>query len=822
MNFSGLPSLSAWRAVQVALALFAGVAAVPAAAQNTASCQTTRLQCLASCRLAGPTAYRSCTLDCVSAFSTCMGSAAPRAPVPPPAPAPAPGRAVPQAPVAPAPTSSAPAPAPTDTTPDYQAPANLDYDGPVRFRPEDPTRIDPRDDATPLRQSGGGAPLGRGREGGAGNTNPEPVRRSVLMTDVSMRRTRLPITAVIEQEYAALDAAGFRGLSCSYEPKPSDNGFVRMAFWHGRRAQLSRTMLEAVRGYAVADASVQRCPATLGEARAIASGMQRAPDAASADGGDAKIRERTGARFVPMLPGLGKGADPRPLETATALQAINIASEREDSGGRRDAWKPSDPEGALILRLQDSGQKVLLCRYAASDIEENDTSGKDIDAFSPAGVALRRFARITPVRFWLQQRPADIPVAFFEAWQRSGMPIVDVAVRECPATYAEALAVLDGSPEAMAAARAAGSGGLAAAAPNSDAEDDRLRATLLKEIAGLVAVREQLSADAYTRSVRDNVQPALTRFAASALARVRAIPPGAANRRSFDDWDRRFGGPLLAGIRDLYAVAHRKAFRLQTEGAGLQDLRTSGAALQREQAAWLDAAASQTFTRPYYRALLAAYTSALGDQPLMDAAFIARARDGLARAAAQRAADAPPATIRTTRTVVIFGTPGQIAAARMGIAAGQAIEALGEARRAIVELDQRVRRTREAFWRCHDSRCADASARFLDYSIALDDKDKMLIVQPAAMRGVNAAIDPRNPDASPHRILELLGGGGVDDGVILGCEAPARALAAAWQREIASGGIGAIGGIAAKLNDSELSLAYQACRDRAEWLLRPR
>ena len=207
----------------------------------------------------------------------------------------------------------------------------------------------------------------------------------------------------------------------------------------------------------------------------------------------------------------------------------------------------------------------------------------------------------------------------------------------------------------------------------------------------------------------------------------------------------------------------------------------------------------------------------LDRQPLLDAAFMQRLSADLARDRPQGDPGRPyyRYTSPDRRPGWMMSADEQVAQSPVDKFANGIMGMLGEIGnmiRAIDKLDIDIREAREAFWQCYAKRCKEAGATFYAYSYALLAKDYHFFM---ASRDLPALLRPG---------MAALGDENVDGGPIPECTSQQRALEAQI-------------GPAERLRNTQPAqaavmrrdamrgpayLAYQACRDRMEYVLRPR
>ena len=690
----------------------------------------------------------------------------------------------------------------------------VDYDGPMRFKRDALSRIGPAIESAPLTS-----------EGAYGRTQTNRVERAD-QSQIAQRLEQTILESVpskksLMAEVAALDAAGYRGVVCTYGPYGPQNGYAPIAFWFERRPPMSNELIASIQNQVGVDVAINRCPVTLGEARDIALGRITAPARDVLFAQEDEKQKRLGVRLFPLVPGIGQGPDPRLLAGRVLVSPVAIMDVNGEQGSRANWQQNPGVIGSTILRLDDSKQQVLLCNYAQDDVDVVEGVTSDLNAYSPAGESTQKLRNVTRVRFWYRSRPEDISTTFLKNFDRGELLLIDLARDDCPGSYLEVYAMVNGDANALAAAKqvtARGKGNVAAQ-PNTDAEDEALFRRIREALVAIEYRGDQLPAAEYGRIVTNSIRPALTTLSASVLARARSIPAGASGRGAFDAWERTYGGPLLTVIRRTYLIARSGAFRMETQGISLRDLdRRAGPSQQREKEDWANAAAKQLFTRPVYRDLMTVYATHIPSTTFLDPAFMEKTRSAALSAASERDRNTTPRSTRTSSTVTIFGTPSEIAATRLRMQIGETVQAVGELKQNFAELNARVIRTRAAFWACYASRCAGSGSLYLDYSVALRDKDLHYLYLSAYMAGASQTMGIAGPGLG--MFLTMLGSGGVDNGIVLGCESAADSFTAVLGQDIRANGIANAYAAFERASARPEYVTYQTCRDRQEYVFR--
>lgn len=448
---------------------------------------------------------------------------------------------------------------------------------------------------------------------------------------------------------------------------------------------------------------------------------------------------------------------------------------------------------------------------------------------------------LAAVNFWLQQRPV-LDAAAIEHIPQSHWPMADVAITLCPERLGDALRLAVGpdfeariaaakdaerarEAEEARKARSGADGERAVRARWKDGATalptDRV-ATLWQTVDRVLKSEEARGAPIRERPasavsaptqdfaarMRRDLYPPLLELARSGYAQSRLLAAGESGRAAFEQWDR--GGAGLA----MTAIGR------------LQRLWPAG---------WWDVELVATIEADLERI----YTDQLRDKGLFDAAT----RDRVLRALQQRRvepvarADPPQALASTGSPMtprVVFLRPGELAAYRVGQDIGKGLRGLGQAagkagqvRQMVTDLDKQLVATRRAFWSCWEARCAEVGARWIDYSLALREKDWYHLSQ-EIIDTANQVVHSSRGNQMTELFQSLAGLRQIDGGPLLPCEQPFGRLTVRIQtfvqRKLMHNpfDFGAIAGFSDELLASPEQRDYQACRDAVEMAMRPR
>jgi hypothetical protein len=416
---------------------------------------------------------------------------------------------------------------------------------------------------------------------------------------------------------------------------------------------------------------------------------------------------------------------------------------------------------------------------------------------------------------------------------------VDVAVSACPATWGEAVtlgwgsgawaqAVAEqkefeaknnayaasveakmsrGTPQAQAAAWQASAASMAAA---NDAELLALAGKIDADINSLESSLDALNSRPFNDKLvgSNGLFERINRLAKAAYAKSSSLKPGPAGRQRFDEWDERLGGPALTAIHRLQKIVYyRQNRRVRLSEA------IGGDAGKSEMNSWSYVDFSPVW--PAQTSLMEVFSRHLDNRPLIDPAFLRALTKDLERTRPSGDPGRPfyyhvPADPKPTWLM----TPAEEEAQGSNIASslGGAASSLGDMVRLIEKIDADIRNSRVAFWKCYASRCKQPGKTFYAYSFAMRNKDEFYFFMPALL------------GAQLSRGMSFLGDGGIDGGPIDNCAAAGNEVKgelATMVRQSPGNPLQAVSAIKTVIKGPTY-LAWQACRDRMEYILRPR
>lgn len=484
---------------------------------------------------------------------------------------------------------------------------------------------------------------------------------------------------------------------------------------------------------------------------------------------------------------------------------------------------------------------------ASLPLSETKKQNATIDVVERGGGPVMTYAPVMSCVYSKGEKRSSYQLEFWDGTKPTsevrwgGYPVeVDVALAACPATWGEAVA-LGWGPEAWAKAVAeqqvfeAGNAAYAATVaakmnrgtPEKQAAAWQVRATSMQATkdADLFALASQIDADIdslessldalNSRPFNDKLVGAdglferINRLAMAAYAKSSTLKPDPAGRARFDEWDERLGGPALTAVNRLQKIVYYRQNRRVRLSEAL-----GGDAGQSEMRSWGNVDFSPMW--PAKSSLLEVYSRHLDGRPLIDPAFLRALTKDLERTRPSGDPGRPfyyhvPAEPKPTWLMTPTEEEAQ-GSNIVGNLAGAA-NSVGDMVRLIEKVDADIRNSREAFWKCYASRCKQPGKTFYAYSFAMRNKDEFYFFLPALLT-----------DPQLARGLSFLGNGSIDGGPISNCEAPRIELEselATGVRRSAGNPVQSARAIQAVMK-GQTYLAWQACRDRMEYILRPR
>jgi hypothetical protein len=416
---------------------------------------------------------------------------------------------------------------------------------------------------------------------------------------------------------------------------------------------------------------------------------------------------------------------------------------------------------------------------------------------------------------------------------------IDAPVQACPATWGEAVALgwgpegwakavaeqrvfqaendayaatveakmRQGTPEKQAEAWQARAASMPA---TKDADLFALASKIDADISSLESSLDALNSRPFNDKLvgPDGLFERINRLALAAYAKSSSLKPGPAGRPSFDEWDERLGGPALTAINRLQKIVYYRQNRRVRLSEAL-----GGDAGKSEMASWGYVDFGPMW--PAKRSLLEVFSRHLDGRPLIDPVFQRALTKDLERTRPSGDPGRPyyyhvPADPKPTWLM----TPAEEEAQGSNIVGNLAgaASSVGDMVRLIEKVDADIRDSREAFWKCYASRCKQPGKTFYAYSFAMRSKDEFYFFMPVLL-GMQLS-----------RGMSFLGDGGIDGGPIANCAAPGNEVKgelATLTRQNAGNPVQSARAVQAVMKGPTY-LAWQACRDRMEYILRPR
>ncbi|NGZ86734.1 hypothetical protein [Duganella aceris] len=414
----------------------------------------------------------------------------------------------------------------------------------------------------------------------------------------------------------------------------------------------------------------------------------------------------------------------------------------------------------------------------------------------------------------------------------------DIAVSQCPATWGDALTLVWG-PTAMddikniIAAREKRDQETTAAwedqqkkkygdlikvwkeaatalPPTTAAQDRALAKQIDSEIGAMEDNLDGLNSKPFDAALRGGLSDRIIRLAQVAYIKSKGLSADGPKRASFDAWDKELAGPAILAVKRIEKIIYYRTHRRLK----MAEVFTANNAMA-EMKSWSYVDWSNLW--PGNMVLIEVMTQQLAGKQLVSADFLKKVTRDLERN--RPSGDPGRPFYRFTpvegKTWVMTG-PQQEAEEQSGsnVASGliNVAGAVGDMVRLIEKLDADIRDARVAFWKCYATQCKESGKAFYAYSHAMKAKDDWLFVMPI----VSPAI------MGPG--MAMLGDDNVDGGPIEGCKTEKAAL----EREL---------GPASQLRQSNpiraatmvtevmagpKTDAWQVCRDRMEYIFRPR
>ncbi|SEO42733.1 hypothetical protein SAMN05216404_12132 [Nitrosospira multiformis] len=357
--------------------------------------------------------------------------------------------------------------------------------------------------------------------------------------------------------------------------------------------------------------------------------------------------------------------------------------------------------------------------------------------------------------------------------------------------------------------------------PNLPTRDRQLIQELYTLLTDVEANTSSLKFEQFQKVTIKEFTPRLRELAASALAQYDRLPSqGRLRAEALEELDEGAGGAALVLAWRWLRIPDKKRSAPITLGMMLEN--------EQERMSWQNAFYTTDPVDTVFQRLgqhfgsIRAYnppSKARIDTSALKAYISAKpASKSSKRGAAPVVNSTAPSTI-----TYYFGTPGMIAAARIGADVGRGV---GEAASILVAAymksqlqDTQVRKARERFWSCHYQRCPEYAQVYMEYSEALLQKDVLYF---------NGYVAAKALPLMQNGFLQKIGSPGlgyIDGGIIHGCwgdyETAAKKLMekviAAQQDEAVRSEDSMVGFL-----QSDSFQRWQQCRDSAEMAMRPR
>lgn len=414
----------------------------------------------------------------------------------------------------------------------------------------------------------------------------------------------------------------------------------------------------------------------------------------------------------------------------------------------------------------------------------------------------------------------------------------DIAISQCPATWGDALTLVwgptamddikqtardrekrneelnaaweEGEKKKYADLAKVWKEAAAALPPTTAAQDRALVKQIDSEISALEDNLDGLNSKPFDATLRGGLSDRIIRLAQVAYIKSNGLSADGPKRARFDAWDKELAGPAILAVKRIEKIIY---YRINRRFKLAEIPNANNAMAEMKSWSYID----WSNLWPGNSVLIEFMTQQLAGKQLVSADFLKKVALDLQRN--RPSGDPGRPFYRFTpvegKTWVMTG-PQQEAEEQSGsnVTSGliNVAGGVGDMVRLIEKLDADVRNARQAFWQCYATQCKESGKAFYAYSHAMKAKDDWLFAMPI--------VSPQL--MSPG--MAMLGDSNVDGGPIEGCKAEKAAL----DREL---------GPAAKLRQSNpiraatmvtevmtgpKSDAWQVCRDRMEYIFRPR
>jgi len=471
-------------------------------------------------------------------------------------------------------------------------------------------------------------------------------------------------------------------------------------------------------------------------------------------------------------------------------------------------------------------------------------------------------ATIDSATFWYRRRPIN-SISPSRYWLDGKLQIFDIAIEHCPETVGAMYQMTYGE-DVLARATETGEHAkeqrrLYSAMSSEERENYKIEQKralnpgwnkdskanpadqdrqLVKDIIATISDFERqgtrLELSVFRSRMADELRPKLEELANSGYAKVQSIPVGANGRARFDKWDNAIGGHVFLSINRILDFARRRGANSEVIDFSQMFSRQSDSDRKIRRAAWREEYDNLRYLLPIRDEYEAIFRKHLEGRPVMDPGYLASLKSKLhASPAASKkwrtSMESTPQTSRNDDPPELM-TLDELAAAEFGSSIGKgvggSIGAIVAIKQANAEFDSYIRNARVAFWRCYEVRCSDGPRLYHEYSKALKDKDAHYLLRPAMdhrLSGTQLAV-MREAVLGQLGSLEIDGGNGERScwKQYRKAQAAAYDYLAVWKVSISSEGKAEFNRLVANYYLGPEYSAWQYCRDRSEYLHRPR
>ena len=449
-----------------------------------------------------------------------------------------------------------------------------------------------------------------------------------------------------------------------------------------------------------------------------------------------------------------------------------------------------------VLAQQQVPGTLMECEYSRKTATERETRASD---FRP------EFIKIF---FWQAGTRKGLTPKMVQPYQGQSDHIADMELGSCPENFAQALetgfgaAAFTGTELALQERHASIQSDFAQglrgkadyagwdqqAKPLTPAQDRTLAQELDAALRELETRRSErrLPAEHYYTTLNLKLEPAMAKLAGSGLAQARAIAVGEAGRKGFERWDAGVGFTVVSLAMRLHSFKQPGNLFTAVLGSYQQ-----------------------------------AYAKQMADKGALDRGYLKAMLASIEKYKEQEAAAAAAAPREVVTNTVWVMRPRQSALYRKINQGVTLVQAYGKAKadneRYLATLDQDIKSTRQAFWACYEKRCAEGGVLYHRFSALINARDRFDI-QRTAFEGAIARSSNGRFDGMFSQLMGM--DKKVDTQFVGACDHLYDSFLARLTNLMANPAA-----IAARVDEalnSESYLQVQQCRDRMEFILRPR